>query len=212
MAGLVVTASLMIEHLASSSVHSSALSPVLSTNRLRLWVPGPDDAPELLRHHGDNREHLGRWAPRTPAEVYTLAYWQSRASVSQRDCIEGRGVRFAIAWQHAPRRIIGTCSFLDIVRGPVLACELGYGLDQHEQGKGAMTEALRSAIAFAFDSLKLHRIVASYQPANLRSGRLLERLGFAVEGCARAYLFIDGAWRDHFMAALINPAPVVPPI
>jgi ribosomal-protein-alanine N-acetyltransferase len=189
---------------------SPELSPELSTARLRLWVARPEEAAELLRHHVDNREHLARWAPPAPADVYTLAYWQSRCSISQRDCIDGRAVRFAIAWHSEPGRIIGTCSLTDIVRGPVQAGQLGYGLDWREQGKGVMTEALQSAIAFAFGPLAMHRITASYMPANTRSGKLLERLGFVVEGCARASLFIDGAWRDHVMAALINPRSITP--
>jgi ribosomal-protein-alanine N-acetyltransferase len=186
------------------------LSPEVSTTRLRLWVAGPHEAAELLRHHDDNREHLARWSPPAPADVYTLAYWQSRCAISRRDCLDGRAVRFAIAWRSEPDRIIGTCSFTDIVRGPVQACQLGYGLDRREQGKGVMTEALQSAIAFAFGPLAIHRITASYMPANVRSGKLLERLGFAVEGCARAALFIDGAWRDHVLTALINPRPISP--
>jgi ribosomal-protein-alanine N-acetyltransferase len=186
------------------------LSPELATERLHLWVAGPEEAAELLRHHVENREHLARWAPPAPADVYTLAYWQSRGSISQRDWQDGRAVRFAIAWNSEPGRIIGTCSFIDIVRGPVQSCQLGYGLDRREQGKGVMTEALQSAIAFAFGPLAMHRITASYMPANARSGKLLERLGFAVEGCARAALFIDGAWRDHVLVALINPRPIVP--
>lgn len=185
-------------------------SPEVSTARLRLWVAGPEHAAELLRHQIENREHFGRWAPPAPADVYTLAYWQSRGAISRRDCRDGRAVRFAIAWHHEPDRIIGTCSFSEIVRGPVQACQLGYGLDLREQGKGAMTEALQAAIAFAFGPLAIHRITASYMPANTRSARLLERLGFQVEGCARDALFIDGAWRDHVLAALINPRPIAP--
>lgn len=189
---------------------SPASSSELSTERLRLWVAGPGDAAELLRHHVENREHLGRWAPPAPADVYTLAYWQARSATSRRDLVEGRAARFAIAWKSSPDRIVGTCSLTEIVRGPVQACQLGYGVDRHEQGKGVMTEALRAAIGFAFGTLKLHRITASYMPSNTRSGSLLERLGFVVEGCARDHLFIRGAWRDHLLAALINPAPIAP--
>lgn len=187
-----------------------AALPELSTARLRLWIAGPEDAAELLRHHIDNREHLAQWAPPTPAEVYTMAYWQARTSVNRQDYREDRAVRFAIAWRSEPERIIGTCSFTALMRGPVQACQLGYGLDRREQGKGVMTEAVRSAVGFVFGTLRLHRITASYMPSNARSGALLERLGFTVEGYARGYLFVAGAWRDHVLTALINPAPVAP--
>ena len=35
---------------------------------------------------------------------------------------------------------------------------------------------------------------------------VLARLGFRQIGLARSYLFIDGAWRDHVLAARLNPA------
>ena len=67
-----------------------------------------------------------------------------------------------------------------------------------------MSEALRATNAFVFDVIRLHRIMANYRPENVRSGRLLERLGFVREGIAKDYLFIDGAWRDHVLTSLTN--------
>ncbi len=65
-----------------------------------------------------------------------------------------------------------------------------------------MTEALLVATRWAFKELRLHRIMANYQPRNERSGRLLERLGFVREGLAHQYLFIDGEWKDHVLTSL----------
>ncbi|MNL86782.1 ribosomal-protein-S5-alanine N-acetyltransferase [compost metagenome] len=48
--------------------------------------------------------------------------------------------------------------------------------------------------------------MANYIPENERSGALLKRLGFEVEGLARDYLKINGAWRDHVLTARINDA------
>ena len=50
--------------------------------------------------------------------------------------------------------------------------------------------------------LRLHRVQANHLPENQRSARLLQRLGFRVEGLAREYLYINGAWRDHVLTAL----------
>ena len=69
-----------------------------------------------------------------------------------------------------------------------------------------MSEGLRAANAFIFATMRLHRIMANFRPENERSRRLLQRLGFVEEGFARNYLFIDGAWRDHVLTALVNPA------
>ena len=68
-----------------------------------------------------------------------------------------------------------------------------------------MHEALTASLDFAFRDLRLHRVMANYRPEHLRSGRLLARLGFAQEGYARDYLFIDGAWRDHILTSRTNP-------
>ena len=43
--------------------------------------------------------------------------------------------------------------------------------------------------------------MASYLPRNDRSGVLLKRLGFEIEGKARAYLRINGRWEDHILRA-----------
>ena len=69
-----------------------------------------------------------------------------------------------------------------------------------------MTEALEATNRQLFDVVKLHRIQANHLPDNVRSSRLLARLGFRREGLAREYLFIRGAWRDHVLTALTNPA------
>ncbi|MGH9831222.1 MAG: GNAT family N-acetyltransferase, partial [Blastocatellia bacterium] len=39
---------------------------------------------------------------------------------------------------------------------------------------------------------------------NSRSGKLLRRLNFVVEGYARDYLCIAGKWEDHIMTSLTN--------
>ena len=64
---------------------------------------------------------------------------------------------------------------------------------------------MRGIIAFAFGPLNLHRIRACYLPTNARSGAVLRRLGFVVEGYARDYLLIDGRWQDQILTSLINP-------
>ena len=66
------------------------------------------------------------------------------------------------------------------------------------------------AIDHVFHALKLHRIMANYMPTNVRSARLLRRLGFVPEGFARDYLFIAGAWQDHVLTALTHPDGITP--
>ena len=101
--------------------------------------------------------------------------------------------------------LVGVCNFTNIVRGAFQACTLGYSLSADAQGKGLMYEALTAAIAYMFEIENLHRIMANYVPENRRSADLLRRLGFEIEGHARDYLHINGAWRDHILTAKTNP-------
>jgi ribosomal-protein-alanine N-acetyltransferase len=55
-----------------------------------------------------------------------------------------------------------------------------------------------------FEQQKLHRIMANYMPSNKRSARLLQKLGFVIEGHAKKYLLINGQWEDHVLTSLTN--------
>jgi len=178
----------------------------LLTDRLRLWLPAPDAASRMLRFHEDNAEHLKRWSPPAPPGWGALAYWERKLAANQDDAAQGRSLRLAIAWRDDDeRRIVGTLSLTEIVRGPLQQANLGYAVDVRHEGKGIMTEGVRAVCDHAFEALHLHRISASYMPTNDRSARVLRRCGFVPIGYARDYLFIDGAWRDHVLTALVDP-------
>ncbi|HEX8847013.1 MAG TPA: GNAT family N-acetyltransferase [Pyrinomonadaceae bacterium] len=179
--------------------------PVIETERLRLTLPGPEAAPRLLRFEEENREHLGPWSPPTPPDFYTEAYWVRRLKSAREEFVRGQSMRLVLFGRDDPSGpVLGQCNFSNIIRGPFQACYLGYKLDYRAVGRGLMHEALTAAIACAFERLKLHRIMANYVPTNERSGRLLRRLGFVVEGYARDYLLISDRWQDHIMTALVN--------
>lgn len=61
------------------------------------------------------------------------------------------------------------------------AVEIGYRLDPDSWGKGYATEAGRASLAYGFTTLDCERIIAIYQTENVRSGRVMERLGMHVE-------------------------------
>jgi [ribosomal protein S5]-alanine N-acetyltransferase len=188
-------------------------SPIhLTTPRLELTLPPPSAAPQVADYFARNVQHFARWNPPTADAAYTAPFWEERLARNRRDVQEGSAVRLYLFARGAlDGRVIGSCNFTQIFRGPFLSCNLGYAIDREAEGKGLMFEALRAAIDHAFGPLGLHRIEANYDPVNERSGRLLKRLGFVVEGYARDYLFIGGMWRDHLLTALVNPTPLSPP-
>jgi RimJ/RimL family protein N-acetyltransferase len=57
------------------------------------------------------------------------------------------------------------------------AIEVGWRLARAHWGKGLASEGARAAVAFGFDELGLEQIVALTAVANVRSRRVMERLG-----------------------------------
>ena len=181
----------------------------LVTARLVLRPPQLADAPAIQHYCIANRHHLQPWQPRRPAGFFGLAAVEQRTAYIEQERLAGRLLHLSI-WTRgaddAPGELVGECNFSNIVLGAFQACHLGYSLAAHAQGQGLMHEALCAGTAYVFNELGLHRIMANYLPQNERSARVLTTMGFEQEGLARAYLNINGAWADHVLTSLINPA------
>lgn len=176
----------------------------LRSKRVRLSQPEPEAAAKVLAFFLRNQEHLAPWSPPRPASFYTEGHWKLALQKNREALEEGRSARFFVQTVESGA-LVGVCNLTDLVRGAFQSCHLGYSLDKDEQGRGLMSEALSLAIRYAFDELRLHRIEANYLPINERSASLLRRHGFTVNGYARDYLYIGGAWRDHVLTSLTNP-------
>jgi RimJ/RimL family protein N-acetyltransferase len=59
--------------------------------------------------------------------------------------------------------------------------EIGWRLDAEHWGHGYATEGAQAALAFGFDAVGLHEIVSFTVPANLRSRRVMEKIGMRRE-------------------------------
>jgi ribosomal-protein-alanine N-acetyltransferase len=178
---------------------------VLGTERLFIVPVAPQHAPAHVAYYVRNQSHLAPWEPIWPSDFLTLPYWESATLRAVDDAREDWAHRFIAFRRGDPTKMIASVNLSNIVRGVFAAAHLGYSVDAEEQGLGVGTEAVGAVVNFAFENLRLHRIMANYQPTNERSARLLRRLGFVPEGFARDYLFIAGAWRDHILTAKNNP-------
>ncbi|MFT4675971.1 MAG: ribosomal-protein-alanine N-acetyltransferase [Reinekea sp.] len=174
-------------------------SLMLDTPRLTLVGTHHIGLVQLTDYFQSNHRHLmmsGGFIPTTETEIRSvLDSWHNNVA---RDT----EVRLFMILDE---QLIGIIGISQIVRSASQAAYLGYNIAEAQQGKGYMTEALTGAIELAFGPLNLHRLMANYRPANLASGRVLAKLGFAREGFASDYLMVNGRWEDHILTALTNP-------
>lgn len=183
---------------------SAGEGPVLRTERLVVRTLSRDDAPAVARYLRENREHLAGSIPVWPPDFLTPEFWEARAEQNQLELARGESLRLVAFPHDDPARVVGMVNFTGIARGAAHSCSLGYGIAASEQGKGLASEAVAAGIGYVFGALGLHRVGATYAAHNLRSGALLKRLGFTVEGYARDYLYVGGRWEDHVLTSLLN--------
>lgn len=179
--------------------------PLLQTPRLLLRLAEEGDVAAILAFYEQNRAHLAPFEPRRTPEFYTPAFWHDQVRRNQDEFAAGQSLRLFVFTQERPTHVIGGVNFTAFQGGIAQMCSLGYALAAEAQGRGYMVEAVRAAIAYVFETLNLHRIQANYMPRNQRSANVLKRLGFAAEGVARDYLFINGQWEDHILTSLTHP-------
>lgn len=155
----------------------------------------PSDETELISANQRSRRLHAQWiAP--PIDRVGFHHYLER--IRRSDHI-GKIVR-----RHGDHALIGVVNINNIVRGSFLSASLGYYANAEFNGRGYMRLGLQRVVEHAFTDLRLHRLEANIQSANLPSIALVKALGFQFEGISPAYLFIDGAWRDHERWTLID--------
>jgi ribosomal-protein-alanine N-acetyltransferase len=172
--------------------------------RVIVRLPEQRDAHAIAQYFTENAHHLAESSP-YPREYCDSAFWQLRVETIHRQFLDDRSCN-TFVFERDDASVIGTANLSEFVRGPFQAAYLGYSVAKVREGQGLMREALTLLIEFAFDGLRLHRIMANHMPRNNRSAGLLHRLGFTTEGLAHSYLLINGVWEDHVLTSLTNLA------
>jgi ribosomal-protein-alanine N-acetyltransferase len=159
----------------------------LETPRLRMRPFTPDDLENfcVLGSDPEVMRYISNGVPRPRAEAADaltklVDHWQTH----------GFGV-----WVLDDRQsgqFLGRCGLrqLPAIGGQV---ELLYTLMRHAWGRGIATEAAAASLQYAFDVLKLRRIIALAEPRNLASWRIMEKLGMRREKMA-PYMGVEVVW------------------
>jgi [ribosomal protein S5]-alanine N-acetyltransferase len=153
-----------------------------------------------------SRAFLQPWEPTWPEDDLLRVSFRRRLAAYSRE-IESDGAYPFFIFRPSDNALVGGVTLSNVRRGVAQMATVGYWIGQPYAGQGYMTAALRPLLAFAFGSLGLHRVEAACVPENEPSRRLLLKSGFQQEGLARAYLKINGNWRDHLLFGMAPSAP-----
>ena len=178
--------------------------PLLRGDGIYLRPAVSGDFSAWVRLRSESREFLTPWEPIWPEDDLTRAAFRRRLRRQSDEMARDEAFSFLI-FDAGADMLLGGLTLGGIRRGVAQSGTLGYWMGAPHAGKGRMTRAVAAAVRFGFSTLRLHRIEAACLSENTASQTLLERNGFQREGLARAYLRINGAWRDHLLYALVEP-------
>ena len=176
---------------------------VLEGPGVRLRPPRMADFPAWTVLRERSRPFLQPWEPAWPGDDLTRAAFRRRLAAYARDLETGQGYPFFV-YTAQDDELVGGVTLSNVRRGVAQTATMGYWIGQSFARKGYTLRAVREVCRFAFDKLRLHRIEAACLPTNIPSRDLLLKAGFSLEGKARAYLKINGAWRDHILFGLVE--------
>jgi RimJ/RimL family protein N-acetyltransferase len=173
-------------------------TPTLHTHRLVLRRFADSDADALWSLHSD---------------AHVLRYWDSppwtepsRAQAFLERCRrmedEELGVRVVME-RSSDGAFLGWCTLNDW-NPDFRSTNLGYCLAEAAWGQGYATEAARTLLGWAFDNLDLNRVQAECDTRNAASRRVLEKLGFTLEGTLREDVTVDGVVSDSWVFGLLR--------
>jgi RimJ/RimL family protein N-acetyltransferase len=185
------------------------VSKEILTDRLRLRAWLPTDRAPFATLNADPRvmEHF----------VSTLSREQSDALASEfQEAFDRNGFGFWVVEVPGLAAFAGFIGFsVPRFQAHFTPCiEIGWRLSADCWGRGYATEGAGAALRFGFDTLQLGEIVATTTPRNVRSRRVMEKIGM-VRNPADDFdhpLVPDGhSLRRHVLYRLGNPeAPTKP--
>jgi len=170
----------------------------IKTDRLNIRIASLGDEDAIYSYRSDFEENKYQgWLPESVEEIREYIK-NMPATLNVADvCFQ-----FAITLT-SENLLIGDMGIIFTNHNKMQA-EIGCTLHKNWQGKGYATEALTAMVNFLFLTLNKHRVIASIDPRNTASIRLIERLGFRKEGYFKESYFMRGEWTDDVVYAMLK--------
>ena len=157
------------------------------------------DIQELFDLVDANRELLQQWLIWVP-ETKNEADIENFILKCQKEYSKKTGMQMGL-WDG--EKLVGTIGLnnIDLVSKKA---SIGYWLSGNYQGKGAMTNAVKSLVDYGFDTLELNRIELKIANENFKSRAIAKKLGFQEEGILRQDEYLNGEYYDFIIYSVLR--------
>ena len=174
-------------------------APELQTERLLLRSLTFKDAAAMYSYRSDpNVIRYQSWHPANEKEVEAFIRKINRTAFNTVDTWFQLGI-----YLMPTQELIGDIGihFLPLENMQV---EIGFTITPKYQHKGYGTEAVKQLLHYLFTDLRKHRVIASVDPENTSSIRLMERIGMRKEAHFYQSIWNGKEWVDDIIYALID--------
>lgn len=171
----------------------------IETERLLLRPFDADDLAALHAIHSD--EGVVRYLYNDARTLEEVRHLLDRKIAGAAVRAEGDWLSAAVALRET-EELVGDVSLLwasEVHRQG----ELGFVVHPTHQGNGYATEASRPILAFAFETLGLHRVIGRAEVRNVGSARVLEKLGMRREAHLVENEWVKDEWQSELIYALL---------
>lgn len=170
----------------------------LETERLLLRRPSANDVGEMFLLRSD--PGTMKYVPRPLAKTREDALEHLELINSKIE--DNTGINWVITLKDDPK-FIGIIGHYRLQPENHRA-EIGYMLLPEYHGKGIATEAIKAALIYAFDEMKLHSVEAVIDSENIASEMVLLKNGFVKEAHFVENEYWNGKFRDTIIYSLLE--------
>lgn len=180
----------------------------IETPRLILRPIMPDDGAAVFEAKQETFEELHQWMP-WAKELGTADDAEVTAREAYARFIRREDMMMVGFEKETGQFVIGTG--LHRFDWKVRRFEIGYYVRSSAQGKGYAGEAANALARYAFAQLQANAVEIGHAAGNDKSRRVIEKLGFELEGRARMATHLpDGTVTDTLIYSIISPDALPP--
>ena len=126
----------------------------------------------------ENKKFIKNYFPKTIESNLNLSQTKKFIDAKIDDAKNKKGYFFIIIYE---KKVIGSVGIRNI-EWEIPKCELGYFIDENNQGKGIMTEVIKKVLKVCFIELEMEKVYVRTNKYNLGSIKAIENNGFVKEG------------------------------